>query len=190
MTQEERYRIIFWQVIERLIKEENPPGNWIKYFPCNEKKGYIHPRHAFWWGRPFIRAYEETGESKYLEVAIRAGEWYKKAVRVDGGLFRNTYVDFNTDSFGHATSGTACAAILWLELKEATGDKDYNAYIRNSLAYCMNMQFTKPGDSNLKGSVLEKVLPPQGSDKNPFFIRDLGTIFFIQAGVKFLNAFK
>ena len=94
------------------MKEENPPGNWIKYFPCNQRKGYIHPRHAFWWGVPFIRAYEETKDSNYLDIAIRCGEWYKKAVRVDGGLFRNTYLDYNTDSFGHATSGTACAAIL------------------------------------------------------------------------------
>ena len=189
LTNKEKYNEVFWEIIERLMKEENPPGNWIKYHPCNIRRGYIHPRHAFWWGRPFIRAYEETKKQEYLDVAIRTGEWYKKAVRADGGLFRNTYADFNTDSFGHATSGTACAAILWMELKEVTRDNDYNAYIRNSLVYCMNMQFKRVEDKNLLGCVLEKVLPPDGTDRNPYFIRDLGTIFFIQAGVKYLNAF-
>ena len=187
ITRDEKYKIVFWEIIDRLMKEENPPGNWIKYFPCNQRKGYIHPRHAFWWGVPFIRAYEETKDSNYLDIAIRCGEWYKKAVRVDGGLFRNTYLDYNTDSFGHATSGTACAAILWMELKKHAQKGEYNSYIRNSLVHCMNMQFTKPVDHNLLGCVLEKVLPPNGTDRNPYLIRDLATIFFIQAGVKYLD---
>ncbi len=187
LTKDERYKIIFWEVIDKLIKEENPPGNWVKYFPCVEYKGDIHPRHAFWWGRPFIRAYNETKEKKYLEIAKRAGEWYKKAIRRDGGLFRRTYTDFNTDSFGHATSGAACAVILWLELKEITGTKEYNSLIRNSISYCMKMQFINPLDNNLLGCILEKVLPPNGTDRNPYFIRDLGTIFFIQAAVEYLK---
>lgn len=190
LTKKEKYKEVFWEIIERLMKEENPPGNWIKYHPCNSRKGYIHPRHAFWWGRPFIRAYMETKKQEYLDVAMRSGEWYKKAVRTDGGLFRNTYVDFNTDSFGHATSGTACAAILWLELKRAIGNSEYNSYIRNSLVYCMNLQFNRPEDKNLRGCVLEKILPPDGTDRSPYFIRDLGTIFFIQAATKYLNQNK
>ncbi|MCP4760655.1 MAG: hypothetical protein GY870_02665, partial [archaeon] len=196
LTGDENYKAIFWETLERLIKEEDPPGNWINYFPCNPMKGDIHPRHAFWWGRPFIRAYEETSDEKlkkkYLDVAIRAGEWYKKAIRKDGGLFRRTYIDFNTDSFGHATSGSACAAILWMELKNITKNKEYNSYIRNSINHCMQMQFVEPNlsDKNLLGCVLEKILPPNGSDKNPYYIRDLGTIFFIQAAVKYLKTFN
>ncbi len=190
LTGKEEFQSIFWEMCEKLIQDENPPGNWIKYFPCNPKVGYIHPRHAFWWGRPFIRAYNESGDPSFLKVAKRAGDWYKKAIRRDGGIFRNTYTDFSTESFGHATSGAACAVILWLELRQVIGTKEYDSLIRKSLSYCLNMQFTRPQDENLIGCVLEKILPPNSTDRNPYFIRDLGTIFFIQAVVKYLKQKK
>ena len=34
-------------------------------------------------------------------------------------------------------------------------------------------------DPNLRGAVLEKVLPPDGTDRLPYRVRDLGTIFFL-----------
>jgi len=53
----------------------------------------------------------------------------------------------------------------------------------------MKMQFTNPEDPNLKGAILEKVLPPDGTDRSPYHIRDLGTIFFIQAASLYLQVF-
>ena len=35
-------------------------------------------------------------------------------------------------------------------------------------------------------ALLEKVTPPYGSDASPYYIRDLGTIFFIQAAAEYL----
>ncbi len=189
LTKISEYRTIFYEILEKLTREEDPPGNWIKYHPSHRKKGFIHARQAFWWSLPFVRAYEETSQIKFLDVAKRAGEWYLKAIRADGGIFRNTYADFNTDSFGHATSGAACAVILWCELKKISGLKKYDPYIRNCLNYCLNMQFTFPKDKNLFGCVLEKVLPPDGTDGSPYLIRDLGTIFFAQAVAKYFENF-
>ena len=185
-TGEEAFRKIFFEVADRLLRDEYPPGNWLRYPPCNPKTGSIHPRHAYWWGYPMIMAYEETGEEKYLKCAIRAADWYVRAQRVDGGLFRGTYVDFNTLSFGHATSGIACATIMWLELTRILGDERYLEPIRKAVNFCMNMQFRRPEDPNLKGAILEKVLPPNGTDRSPYHIRDLGTIFFIQAAAKLI----
>jgi hypothetical protein len=54
----------------------------------------------------------------------------------------------------------------------------------------MKMQFTNPEDPNLKGAILEKILPPDGTDRSPYYIRDLGTIFFIQAAALYLQTFK
>ena len=105
-----------------LIEDENPPGNWIKYIPCNKTRGNIHPRHAFWWGLPMLTLYHETKDELYREVFYRSVAWYEKALRVDGGLFRMTFENFNTPSFGHATSGSACAArcfiAAYLDCKE------------------------------------------------------------------------
>lgn len=54
----------------------------------------------------------------------------------------------------------------------------------------MNMQFTNPEDPNLKGAILEKIMPPDGTDHNPYYIRDLGTIFFIQTISMYLLIFR
>ena len=193
---------IFREVIEILVKNEKPKGNWICWGPANEEKGNIHPRHAYWWGRPFIAAYKKFRDTRYLGIAIRSAKWYLQALRTDGGLFRNTYVDFNTDSFGHATSGTACAVILFNELRTLLLDdnqasKDANQLkfgttveelvqslengIRLGLDFCYKMQLTMPDDEEMYGVIIEKIHPPRGSDQNPLHIRDLGTIFYIQA---------
>ena len=71
----------------------------------------IHPRQAYWWGRPMIDAYRASRDPRYFACARRAGEWYQNAMRLDGGLFRGTRRDFKTDSFSHATSGVACAVL-------------------------------------------------------------------------------
>lgn len=186
-TQDERFRSVFYEIADRLLRDEHPAGNWINYAPCNAKSGYMHPRHAYWWGLPMIAAYEESSEQKYLDCAIRAGEWYLNAQRLDGGLFRKTGLDFRTDSFGHATSGIACAAILWQELHRVTQDPRWLDPIENALRFCMNVQFTGPEDPNLRGAILEKVLPPDGTDRSPYHIRDLGTIFFIKAAAMKLS---
>lgn len=172
---------------ESLVAHQNPPGNWIDYGPCNARTGAFHPRHTYWWGLPLIDTFRATGRKEFLETAIASGEFCQKAMRTDGGWFRGLYRDFNTDSFGHATSGSACAAILWLELYKETKDPRWLPPARKALEYCLSVQFTAPQDPNLKGAVLEKVLPPGGSDRSPYFLRDLGTIFFILAALNYLQ---
>jgi hypothetical protein len=63
--------------------------------------------------------------------------------------------------------------------------------MRKASRFYVNMEFKNPEDPNLKGAILEKVLPlMNGTDKSPYYIRDLGTIFFIQAVAKTLLSFK
>ena len=59
---------------------------------------------------------------------------------------------------------------------------------RTALKHCLRMQFTNPTDPNLRGAVLEKVLPPDGTDRLPYRVRDLGTIFFCQAAALALES--
>jgi hypothetical protein len=186
-TQNPRYRTIFYTVADRLLKDEEPAGNWINYPPCNPRNGNIHPRQAFWWGYPMLDAYRDSRDRKYLACAARAGEWYLNAMRADGGLFRGTFRDFRTDSFGHATSGIACAALLWHELWKETGESRWLAAIQKALNHCMKMQFREVQDPNLAGAILEKVQPPDGTDRSPYHLRDLGTIFYIQAASSVLR---
>jgi hypothetical protein len=83
-----------------------------------------------------------------------------------------------------------CASILWLELFKATLDPQWLKPISKAIKFGMNMQFKNPKDENLKGCILEKVLPPDGTDSSPYYIRDLGTIFFIQVVALILEEIK
>ena len=184
LTGNSTYKEVFFEVLEQLLASERPAGNWIDYLPCDAECGWIHPRHAYWWGRPMIAAWRETGEQRWLDAACRSGQWYREAQRKDGGLFRRTYLDFKTECFGHATSGIVCAAILWAELYEATQDPAWLEPIAQAMKYAMSVQFSDVEDANVKGAILERVVAPANSDRNPYHIRDLGTIFFVQAAAK------
>jgi hypothetical protein len=178
---------IFYEVAERLLREEDPPGNWIGFGPCNAATGMIHPRQAYWWGRPMIDAYRESHDARYLACARRAGEWYQAAMRLDGGLFRGTRRDFKTDSFSHATSGVACAVLLWEELWKETQDEAWIDSIRTGLRFCLAMQLREARDPNLQGALIEAVEAPDGTDASPYYLRDLSAIFFVQAAARLFS---
>ncbi|OHB53510.1 MAG: hypothetical protein A2Y12_18025 [Planctomycetes bacterium GWF2_42_9] len=188
---------IFYKVLARLIKDENPAGNWVKYEPNDVRTGKIHPRHAYWWGLPFLDAYLDSKDERYLQTAERAAMWYVKAQRTDGGIIRPTYLDFNTNSFGHATSGSACAVKFWCRMWAQTQNQHWLEPIKKGIDFCLKMQMKTPKDSNLKGGIIEKIImpnqsfpfpsvssfgvKPKNSDDSLIYIRDLGTIFFVQA---------
>lgn len=190
LTGEKPFLEAHLEIAERLVKDQRPLGNWIDYGPCNAEHGLFHPRHTYWWAVPLIETWRETGKQEFLETAIASGEFCRRAMRADGGWIRNLREDFNTDSFGHATSGSACAAILFLELASATGNNQWRCDARKALEFCCSMQMTHPVDLNLTGCIIEKVLPPDGTDRSPYHVRDIGSIFFIIAGCRYLATQK
>ncbi len=185
---EPRFRTLALEIAERLLVDEDPDGNWVTYPPCNLYKEMLHPRHAFWWGRPMLKVFDHTGDKRFLDLFKRSVNWYVNAMTLDGAIMRGTRRDFKTDSFGHATSGTAGALLMFVEAATKAYDNTLAEPIQRALAFCLRMQFTKAQDPNLQGAILEKVLPPDGSDASPYYLRDLGTIFFIQAASDYLHA--
>ena len=175
-------RKLFFAAADRLLKEEEAPGHW-NNFPPGAKSAYGHPRQSYWWGYPLIAAYRESGERKYLDCARRVGDWYLHLTRDETDPFHGSL----RAPAGLDTSGMACAAILWLELFEETRDARWMAAAQRALRYCLAMQFREVQDPNLKGAFLEQVLPPNGSDRSPFLVRDLAATFFIQAACRVLS---
>ena len=173
-------------VAERLLADEDPPGNWAKFPPNDPVTRTCHPRTAYWCGRPLWMVAQTTGDERFLACARRSASWYVQAMRLDGGLFRSTAPDFKTPSFDHATSGIACAAILWLELAQEYGNTEWDQHLARALRYCYAMQFAAVSDENLQGAVLEKVVAPNGRDAPPWYLRDIGTFFYIQAASRAL----
>lgn len=186
-TGDKKYRDIFYEVAEKLLEREEPIGNWVTYTPCNWETGSLHPRMAFWWGRPMCMAYKDSSNKNYLECFNNACQWYTKAMRYDGGIFRGTYIDFNTNSFGHATSAVSCAVMMFRDAYTELGETAYLPFLIKGLSFALSMQVTdKYRDSNLKGVVIEKFMAPQGQDFSPIYIRDIGTTFFITAVTQIL----
>ena len=187
LTGDEALKAVAVRTAERLLRDENPSGNWKVFPPARPDTGVIHPRHAYWWGRPLWMVHRATGDDRYIEACRRSAQWYVQAMRDDGGLFRNTGPDFKTPSFGQATSGIACAAILWADLVREYDDDAWLEPIRKALGFCRSVQFTRASDPDLQGSILEKVLPPGGSDAPPWYLRDVGTFFYVQAVCQLLR---
>ena len=173
---------IFFAAADRLLKDEDPPGSWNGY-PVNARSGIPYSRQAFRWGHPMLAAFQETGERKYLDCARRVGDWYLHATRDEADPFHVSL----RPSQALDTSGTASAAILWMDLFQETKDERWMAAARRALRYCLTMQFRDVQDPNLKGALLEQVLPPNGTDRSPYYVRDTATIYFIQAACRFLS---
>ena len=181
-TNNDVFRTVFFEVADRLLKREDPPGNWISYVPCKWNAGILHPRQAFWWGRPMWMAWKESGQTKYRECFERACRWYTKAMRLDGGIMRNTRVDFVAQSFSHATSATCGACMMFLDALTELHSAEFVSQLGLGLRYAISMQVTKPIDPNMKGVVIEKCYPPEQSDRNPWFVRRHWHHFFCHRG--------
>lgn len=186
-SKNERFREVFLAVADRLLQREAPSGNWVGYAPCNWKIGLLHPRQAFWWGRPLWMAWRETGQARYRDAFLRACRWYVQAMRRDGGILRRTYADGSSESFGHVTSATCCACMLFRDAAAEVGSDEFTSRLELGLRYAMSMQVTKPEDPNMQGVIIEKCLPPSQTDANPWRVRDLGTTFFVTAATQLLR---
>jgi hypothetical protein len=190
------YLEIFREVSDRLLKDEDPPGNWMKYPPCRpdefEGRGRIHPRHAWWWGYPMLAAYDIFGEQKYLDAGIRAAQWYIDNNNLDGGYYYNmTKSGGKHLSFDFCTSAVGCAVIMWTDLWNRTHENKYAKEIETSLGFLLRAQFNQDvEDPNIKGAFFEGYLPPDGTLSPGFYIRDIATIFAVRAVLQILETFR
>ncbi len=176
----ERFREVFFGLANRLLKDENPPGNWISYTPNSKSIGFIHARHAWWWGYPMADAFEETQEEKYFECFKRACDWYVWAQNVDGGMHYSTYIDRNKMSFGLCSSAVGCALIMWKRYKEMTGENRYDEPANKGIEYLRKVQLLDVEDGNLRGAFFESIGPNNNSDRLEIYLRDLASIFAIR----------
>ncbi|UCH10225.1 MAG: hypothetical protein JSU61_13675 [Fidelibacterota bacterium] len=190
------YLDIFREVSVRLLRDEDPPGNWMLYRPCFpesfEGRGSIHARHAWWWGYPMLQAYNAFQDDKYLEAGIRAGDWYIRNSNLDGGYYYHTTREgHNHLSFDFSTSAVGCAVIMWCDLWQRLGDDKYRDAIQRALGFLLRAQFRQDvPDPNLRGAFFEGYLPPDGTMEPGFYLRDIATIFPARAMLTILETFE
>jgi hypothetical protein len=166
-------------MLERLLRDEHPSGNWDAYLLCDGQSKVLCHRRAYWWGGiPFLKSWQQTGNTTHLAAAVRVGEWYLLAQRLDGGVFRQTTADGRTRAYGLANSAAAAAAIIWMQLFQATGDTRWLEPTATTLQFLLSQQVQDASDSRIKGAVIESVdPPPSGTDNAPWFVRDIASTF-------------
>ena len=183
-TGDVRYRDAFLGMAERGLREEDPPGNWIVFPPWHADTGRIHIRCSWWWGRPMLTAFDLTGDRRFFDAAVRAGQWYTDHQNLDGGFYYAPLRNGRHGSFALATSGSAVAAILWAELYARTGDPAYLESIGRSLRFLAAAQFTSSDgddDPNVRGALWETLNVPDGTTKPGHRVRDIASIFAVRA---------
>lgn len=90
-----------------------------------------------------LQVYKQTGDSKYLDTAIRAGEYIEKFAHPakNGGIYYDLYDVYGAGegkqgalhvNFSHGSSGTG---YLWAVLYEATHDEKYLRLAKDVVAY-------------------------------------------------------
>ncbi|MFB3905211.1 MAG: hypothetical protein ACE15E_17310 [Acidobacteriota bacterium] len=189
-----RYLKIFLETADRLLREEDPPGNWMKYPPCRpdvfDGQGRMHPRHAWWWGYPMLTAYDLTGDKKYLDAAVRAAQWYIDNNNLDGGYYYNVTKSGGKHlSFDFCTSAVGCAMIMWIDLWKRTGEEKYLKEIETSLGFLLRCQLRDDvEDPAVRGAFFEGMLPPDGTLAPGFYFRDIATIYSVRAMLELMRA--
>ena len=116
---------------------------------------------------------------RYLAVARRAGQWYAEAQKSDGGMFRHTDAQFQTSTFGQVSSGSACAAILWLELYSVTHDAGLLQLIERALRFVAGSQLANATNPELLNAVVENSNAPGRTDASPYHLRDIASSFYV-----------
>ena len=92
-----------------------------------------------------------------------------------------TDASFQTTTFGQVTSGSACAAILWIELFQVTKDPALLPDIQKALAFVGESLVTNATDENMRGGVIEDSVDPGKCDASPYHLRDIAASFYMQA---------
>lgn len=181
-TGDRRYTDVFLAMAERALREEDPPGMWIVFPPWAASSGRMHIRATWWWGYPMLAAYDLTGDQRFWEAALRAGQWYLDGQTLDGGFYYSPVVGGKHTTFGLAASGAAVASTIWCDLYRRTGDAKYKDAVNRSVAFLAAAQFSpQAADRHIRGALWESPNPPDGTACPGFFIRDIATIFAIRA---------
>jgi hypothetical protein len=181
-TGDESYRHAFLAMADRAVREENPPGTWIVFPPWHPDSGRLHIRTSWWWGYPLLGAYDLSGDARFWQAALRVGAWYLDQQNLDGGFYYSPLRNGKHVSLGLATSGAAVACIIWSDLYGRTGDPKYQDAVNRSVRFLLAAQFSlTASDPSIRGALWESPNPPDGTACPGFLIRDIATIFAIQA---------
>ncbi len=188
------YLETFREVADRLLRDEDPPGNWINYAPCQPGAfgglGQIHPRQTWWWGYPMLTAYDAFRDDKYLKAGARATDWYIENSSLDGACYYHNTRNGKHLSFDFCVSAVGCATVMYVDMWKRSRQEKYRAAAERALGFLLKAQFGKDApDPDMRGAFFEGLHPPDGSGRQRFYLRDISTAFASRAMLEILQGF-
>lgn len=187
-TGKPEYRKAFLNLADGLLRRQSPNGLWMDFEPNDPKSGKIHPRFNLWYAEALIEAYEEGGDRRHLDAAVRTARTMARLQRDDGAIFYDNAIDaggaIRTRERSLTGSAVAFAGIVWLRLRDH-GYDEFDPHIDRSLRWLLANRYpARHPDPNLRGGFLE-TWTKTGDDGTRIQVRDIATAF----ALRFLAAY-
>jgi len=181
-TGDDKYRQIFIELCESLVKKQGPEGLWMDFMPNHKAEGSFHPRFNLWYAESLLEGYDLSGDRRYLEAALKTARMYAKYQKKEGTIYYENYLDGTSNENSVCGSAVAFAGILWLRLLHFGVGDEFREHIEKSLTFVLKNRFASGHpDPNLAGAVLN-TRTRHRKGKIWLVNRDVGTSF----GLRFL----
>jgi len=155
VTEDPRHRDVFLALCDSTVEKQDESGLWMRYHPNNAESGEAHPRMNTWYAEALVRAYDLTGEARYLDAATRTAEALTDWQSGDGRIYYENYLDGTVDEDSISGSAVAFAAMLWMDLR-ARGVDAFDDRVDRSADWLLKNQFALDHpDPSLRGAFLE-----------------------------------
>lgn len=181
-TKDERYKKVFLNLCDGLVRRQHANGFWMDFDPNDPKTGKIHPRFNLWNAESLLEGYELTKNPAYLEAALKTARATQKLQKKSGVMYSTNFVDGRSREDSIVGSAVSFAGILWLRLYKL-GYQEFKDSIELSLDWTLKNQFAaNHPDKTLAGAFFESKVNVQPDHSVRLIVRDVATAF----GLRFL----
>lgn len=185
-TEIQLYCDVFLDVADKKIERQYDNGLWMDFEPNDPDTGNVHPRFNVWLAEAQMKAWEMTGDKKYLESALATGRAMAGFQKADGTIYYRNFADGRTVRQDATGSAVAFSGILWLQLK-AAGYDEFNANIDSAARWLVANQFSPDHpDPNLRGAILN-TRTKRRDGRFAIYQRDIGTSFALRFLTQYLK---
>lgn len=186
-SHDEKFKNAYINLCNSLLEKQGPEGLWMHFMPNFMDVGSFHPRFNLWYAESLIKAFELTGNRKYLEGAAKTARAYAKVQTENGTIYYKNFIDGKEpDKSSICGSSVAFSGIVWMELSKY-GYTEFEAHIELSLNWLLKNRFSiNHPDPNLRGAIVNtRTRSKKG--KNWMVNRDIGTSFGLRFFADYLD---
>lgn len=179
-TGDSTYLEVFRNLSDALVRyQDTATGIWLDFHPNNRARNKVHPRSNTWYAESLLRAYEQFGDERYRDAALRLARAMAGRLSEGGVVYYDQRVTGAPDRRSLSGSATAFAALLWVELL-GQGYTEFEEPIQRAGQWLLANQFpANHPDPNVRGAFLETWRRADGPREH-LYVRDIATSFSLR----------